>query len=289
MTAADAGWGVSTVPTARGRVGVRLRPAADHGVVTPLVAILHQSPLSGWTHEPVLDHLGHRGPVAVLDTPGYGLSDPLDPATDDLAVYAATLWDAIEIVRAGRPVVLVGQHTGGHLAMIMAAAHSGVVAAVVFHGVSLYTDDERAERAARYAPDIENAGDGTHLATIWARLAHLYPDVDIALRNRAVCDYLVARPGYASAYRAVFATPVAPMLEAFRTTGIPSAVLIGSADLIATRQDRVARELGSRVVRLPGLTDFAPWEAPADFAAALDELVDELLTQGSGPGGPHEH
>ena len=277
MTAA---WALTTVPTPRGRIGARLRPAADDAGAAPLVAILHQSPLSGWTHEPVLDHLAHPGPVAILDTPGYGLSDP---GVGDLADYAAALWDAVEVLRDGRRVVLVGQHTGGHLAMLVAAAHPGDVAAVVFHGVSLYTDAERADRAAPYAPDIDDDPDGTHLATIWARLTHLYPDVDVALRNRAVCDYLVARPGYAAAYRAVFALPVAPIVDAFRATGIPSAVLIGSEDLIAARQDRVTRALGSRVVTLPGLTDFAPWEAPADFAAALDVLVDELLAARTAP------
>lgn len=283
MTVAAVGWGLSTIPTPRGRIGVRLRPARDGAGSAPLVAILHQSPLSGWTHEPVLDHLAHRGPVAVLDTPGYGLSDPPGPAGSVLADYADRLWEAIEILREDRPVLVVGQHTGGHLAMLMGAAHPEQVVGVVFHGVSLYTDAERAERASSYAPDIETDADGAHLAAIWARLTHLYPDVDVALRNRAVCDYLVARPGYAGAYRAVFALPVAPMVEAFRAAGIPSAVLIGSEDLIAARQDRVERELGSRVVTLPGLTDFAPWEAPADFAAALDALIDELLAGGAAP------
>lgn len=282
MTSVSRRWTVEHVDAGGVRLGVRWRPPAEGADAAALVAILHQSPLSGWTHEPVLDHLDHAGPVAIFDTPGFGFSDPLPQPSRQLGDYAERLWAAIDRRAGGRPVVLVGQHTGAHLAMLLAIDHPDVVRAVVFHGLSLYTDAERAERSANYTPPIETAADGSHLTLIWQRVRELYPDVALELLDRSVCDYLRADPDYAHAYRAVFDLALAPVIEAFRASGVPSAVLVGDRDLIAGRQGRVREAFGAEIVELAGLTDFAAWEDPPAFCAALDGLIAALAGQERG-------
>jgi len=240
--------------------------SADH----PLLAILHQSPLSSWTQAPLLEASSHPGPVAVFDTPGFGRSAPLDVDDAPLEAYAARLWQAIDELAGPAGVVVMGQHTGALIALVMAVAHPDRVRGVVFQGLPLYTDEERAGRLAGYLPDLSTRDDGTHLTAIWDRVVGLYPAAGPALWDRSVVDYLQADPDYAAAYRAVFRFDAAATVAAFAASDVASAVICGAEDLVAWNQDRVADAFGSEVVLLPGLTDFASVEDPAAVAGAVD-------------------
>ena len=252
-----------------GHVAYRMRAGvADRA----MLAVFHQSPLSGWTHEPLFTHLSHPGPVVLFDTPGYGDSSDARGLIR-IEDYASRLGSALDELRGARNVVLLGQHTGAHLALLYAIAHPGATAGVIFHGLSLYTDAERLERLARYAPPIKHGDDGDHVLVYWRRIRELYPSVDIALRDRMLADYLRGDPDYAHAYRAVFACDVAPLVRAFAATGIPSCVIVGTDDVIYDKQHRVVEQFGSEFVALPGLTDFAPWEDPVGFAGAVDAFI----------------
>lgn len=257
--------------------GVRVSFRRKSGAAEfPLLAVFHQTPLSGWTHLPLLHHSRYPGELLIFDTPGYGESSP-PPDGAGLEEYVQLLWQALDSIRGGRQLLLLGQHTGAHLAMLIAATHPEVTVGVIFHGLSLYTSAERNQHRRDYAPTIESAPDGSHLAAIWARLAKLYPTVSLELRNRMVCDYLTAEPDYAHAYRAVFDFDVDDAVTDFGASAIPSTITIGTADLVYDRQDRVVRAFGSTVREMPGLTDFAPWEDPEAFAGAVDDAVTELL------------
>ena len=252
-----------------GHVAYRMREGPTDQLA---LVVFHQSPLSGWTHTPLFDHLAHSGSVILFDTPGYGdSSHARDLKTID--EYAFRLGEALEQLRGDRRVVVLGQHTGGHLAMLYAADNAETTAGVIFNGVALYTDAERGQRAARYAPRVAPGDDGEHVATFWKRIRELYPAVDLATCNRMLADYLLAEPDYAHAYRAVFACDVEPVAKAFAATGIPSRVIVGSEDVIHHMQQRVCERFGSDMVTLPGLTDFAALEAPALFAAAVDDFI----------------
>lgn len=255
------------------RVAFLRRPRHETG---PTIVALHQTPLSSWTYRPFLEHSRHPGTVIALDTPGYGDSDRLSasdagahpPRLED---FADRLHHAIELLVPKGPVALLGQHTGAHLALLIAPRLGPRAVGCAFQGLTLYTDEERADRAKNYAPWITPDLDGSHLRLVWERIGSLYPRADVALRNRMVRDYLAADPGYPYAYLAVFAFDVTPAVEAFRATGIPSTVLIGSEDLVAPRQGRVIDALGSDYVALEGLTDHAASEDPVRFAAAVDK------------------
>lgn len=268
-----------------GRRVAHLRRGGDPAAATVLA--LHQTPLSSWTYRPLLEASAHAGPMFAFDTPGYGDSDPLRPGAGRdvpprLEEFASRLAEAIAEVAPTGPLVLVGQHTGAHLALMLTPMLGERVRGAVFQGLTLYTDDERADRAANYAPWIESAPDGSHLLAIWERIGRLYPRADLGLRDRMVRDYLAADPGYPYAYLGVFAFDVAPAVAAFRATGVPSAVIIGGDDLVAARQDRVIEALGSDHVVLEGLTDHAVSEHPHRVAAAVDAWIAGLDVGGPG-------
>ena len=262
-----------------------LRRPGDPAATT--IVALHQTPLSSWTFRPLLEASAHPGPLVAFDTPGYGDSDPLHPGAGRdvppvLEEFVDRLASAIAAVAPTGPLVLLGQHTGAHLALLLAPRLRDRVAGVVFQGLTLYTAEERADRAANYAPWIAPAPDGSHLAAVWERIGRLYPRADLRLRDRMVRDYLAADPGYPYAYLAVFGFDVDPAVEAFRATGVPSAVIIGGDDLVASRQDRVVAALGSEHVVLDGLTDHAVSEDPVRVADAVDGWVAGLATRGRG-------
>lgn len=241
----------------------------------------HQTPLSSWTHRPLLEHSRHPGTIIAFDTPGYGDSDPITPDaarhdSPNLDHFADRLGAAVETLAPDRRLILLGQHTGAHLAVMIATQLASRTEGVIFQGLTLYSDEERADRAQHYAPWFESDLDGSHLAAIWQRIASLYPRADAQLRDRMVRDYLAANPGYPYAYLAVFAYDVRPIVEAFRATGIPSAVIIGADDLVAPRQDRVIDAFGSESIMLEGLTDHAVWEDPVRFAEAVDGWIKHL-------------
>ncbi len=269
----------------RGFVGVTgerlayLRRPGDPSA--PTLVTFHQTPLSSWTHRPLLEQSRHAGTIIAFDSPGYGDSDPIThgASRDDepsLNRFADRLEAAVEILAPDRRLVLLGQHTGAHLAVMIAIRLASRTDGVIFQGLTLYSDEERADRAANYAPWFESDLDGSHLTAIWNRIASLYPRADVQLRDRMVRDYLAASPGYPYAYLAVFAYDVRPIVEAFKATGIPSAVIIGADDLVAPRQDRVIDAFGSESIMLEGLTDHAVWEDPVRFAEAVDGWIKRL-------------
>ena len=56
----------------------------------PCVVLLHDSPRSSRLHLATMRYLARRFTVVALDTPGYGLSDPLplrDPHIEDFAAF----------------------------------------------------------------------------------------------------------------------------------------------------------------------------------------------------------
>lgn len=242
-----------------GQVHVREAGQPD----APVVLLLHQTPLSSRSYAPVLGRLGTRVHAVAPDTAGYGASDP-PPTPWDLPGYARAVWQVVDALGADR-VVLLGQHTGAVVSVEATRQQPDRVAGVVLHGVPVYSDDERRERARSYAPPYTITADGEHLAEIWARQRRLYPRQDPVEASGYVADYLATGPDYATAYRAVFGYDIAGNLDA--VAGHPVLLLCGEHDLVHHHHLRAAARLpDAREVTLPGATDFAPAEQPVRFA-----------------------
>lgn len=245
----------------------------------PLLAIMHQSPVSSWSQAPLLDTLRYRGPVAVFDTPGFGKSSPLKDAGEgegEIPEYAEALWEAIEELAGPAGVYLMGQHTGAILALPQAVTHPEHVKGVVFQALPIYPPEEREARLSGYVPEFAIQQDGSHLVAIWERIKGLYPDVAPEIWMRNVADYVTADPDYAAAYRAVFRYDSYPSLERFKASGIPAITICGDGDLVVPRLNRVEEALGIDTVLIPGCSDFSSYEDPVAVGAAIDAWLDSL-------------
>jgi pimeloyl-ACP methyl ester carboxylesterase len=143
---------------------------ASAGEGKPIV-LLHQTPWFGVQYAKVQPLLGRGGFRAIaIDTPGYGHSDLPDhpPTVEEYADNLIPLLDHFGIGKA----VIAGHHTGASIAAGFAARHPARTAALVLHGVPLYTPEERAERMANQLhPDTDIAADGSHLTRRWSRVA----------------------------------------------------------------------------------------------------------------------
>ncbi len=243
------------------------RDAGDAGA--PTVLMLHQSPLSSATYEPVLPLLAAHGLRAVaVDTTGYGMSDP-PPAPWSITEYAHAAWAIADVLDLGR-VVLLGQHTGAVVAAEAARQAPARTAGLVLQGLPLYSAGERAEKMRSWAPGYSPAADGSHLAAVWRRIHDLYPAIGPESADRQVVEYLSVGPDYGPAYRAVFGHQV----DTAALLGLPTLLLHGEHDLVARMDDVVTAALPhARLHHVAGGTDFAHEEFPEVFADVLADFV----------------
>ncbi len=150
--------GKGYVATPMGQVHYRLAGPATG----PVLLLLHQTPWSMNEFAEVQACLAARHVRSLaIDTPGYGNSDP-PPGTPSVADYADNLVPVLDAL--GLPVVVAaGHHTGAAIAAALAARHPTRVAALILHGVPLYTPTERAERLGKAPRAQALSADGSHL------------------------------------------------------------------------------------------------------------------------------
>jgi pimeloyl-ACP methyl ester carboxylesterase len=154
----------------------------------PAVLLLHQTPRSWAEYRDVLPLVGARWRAIAMDTAGFGDSQPVpDAGIEAWAEMAVQLLDALSI-----PTVhVVGHHTGGVIAVELAAAHAHRVGALVLSSTPL--TDAAFREARRQRPPIDAvdfAADGSHLTTLWQRRQAFYPARRPDLLQAFVADAL---------------------------------------------------------------------------------------------------
>jgi pimeloyl-ACP methyl ester carboxylesterase len=253
------------------------------------VVLRHESPRSSLALVPLLTALAGRFTAIAIDTPGYGLSEPLEIEAPTVADYAEAMTGVLDALGIER-CALYGNHTGACIALAFAAAHPERTSGVVLEGLPVFTAEERAELVANYTPPIEPRIDGGHLANVWSqrRDGHMYfpwyrrsleTRVDIDLSHPAivekslhdgVLDQLRATPSYALGYQAGFRyEPEADL----RAAQVPVIVAAGERDLLVGHLDRLPADVPAvRTVRLKG-----------DHLGLLDAIGD-LLAEAAAAG-----
>lgn len=244
----------------------------------PAVIALHGSPESASAVHEAARALAARFCVIAPDTPGNGLSAPLDipdPAREDYARHLLAVMDALGVARAG----LYGFHTGAGTAMAAALMAPERVSALALDGLAVWTQAERADLLARYCVVYPPVWDGSHLAQIWARLeAQLaffpwyetrlearmnLPLTPMETRLRRLRDWLTAHEHYPAPYRA-----------AFKARGEDGPDRVTVPTLIGAME---RDPLSAHLDRLPALASgvrLARWGE--DRAGALDAVVRHL-------------
>ncbi|MEM8664144.1 MAG: alpha/beta hydrolase [Pseudomonadota bacterium] len=251
----------------------------------PLVVLLHESPRSSAAMLPLATAMAGRATVLALDTPGYGLSDPLEDTAPGIERYGEVVLDLLATLDAP-PALLVGRHTG---ALIAAAAGANstrskpLVAGVFGEGFPMFDADERADALANYLPPFEPRWDGTHVAWLWSRIADQfevfpwyrrsdaarlpYAPPSPAAMHRVAVDIIASGSHYASAYRAAFRAEPHALLAA---AGVPICVGARTSDII-----------GEHMSRLP--PDVRAAHLPDSNAGAADAILDAHWSSAGAP------
>ena len=135
------------------------------GAGAPLV-MLHASPASSRTLEPLGALLSARHDVLMPDTPGNGASSPPALPVPELADYADMVDRACDSLGL-EAIDLYGTHTGAHIAIEWAIARPERVRSLILDGVALLSPDQRAEFLEHYAPPQRLDASGTQFAWAW--------------------------------------------------------------------------------------------------------------------------
>jgi len=165
------------------------------------IVLLHQTPRSWREYADVLPLLGARRRTIAVDTVGFGESDAVAEATIEAWAEAALqLLDAIGVTRAH----VVGHHTGGVIAIEMAAREPTRVASLVLSSTPYTGEAFRRARAGRPAIDaVAPSDDGSHLAALWQKRQPFYPAGRPELLQAFVADALKAGGDVEAGHRAV--------------------------------------------------------------------------------------
>lgn len=237
------------------------------------VLLLHQTPRSWLEYREVLPLLGRRWRAIAMDTPGFGDSAPVREASIEAwAQVALELLDALQIARAH----IVGHHTGGVIAVEIAAAQPARVASLVLSSTP-YTGPEFRQRRAQQPPidAVQPAPDGSHLAALWQRRQSFYPAGRPELLEAFVRDALKASGDVEGGHRAV-----ARYAMEQRIGRITAPVLLIRADadpFAASHAAELHRHLPqARIVDIEGGMVPLPDQLPREFAQAVAAFLDTL-------------
>ncbi len=152
------------------------------------VLLLHQSPRSWREYRAVLPLLGAHWRAIAMDTAGFGDSESSGPAT--IEHYAQVALELL--VHLGlKHVHVVGHHTGGVIAVELAASAPQRVASLTLSSTPFTDAAFRAARASRPPIDeVAPSADGSHLTVLWQRRQGFYPDGRPELLEAFVRDAL---------------------------------------------------------------------------------------------------
>ncbi|HCX32754.1 MAG TPA: alpha/beta hydrolase [Rhodocyclaceae bacterium] len=238
----------------------------------PAVLLLHQTPRSWAEYRAVLPLVGERYRAIAMDTIGFGDSAaPARPATvERWAVVAIELLDALGIARAH----VVGHHTGGVIAVELAAAYPERVGRLVLSSTPFIDAAFRSARAGAPGIDeVERQPDGTHLAALWQRRQAFYPPGRPDLLHAFVLDALKVIERIEDGHRAVAAYH---MEERIGRITQPVLVIRALADPFASPHAAAlcAHLAQARLIDIPEGMVPLPDQLPATFARAVLDFLD---------------
>jgi len=232
------------------------------------VLLLHQTPRSWDEYRDVLPLLAARGYTAIaLDTPGFGASAPVHgpPSIEGWAQTIHAALDGLEVRRAA----VVGHHTGGVIAVELAAQQPERVTALVLSSAPLVDASYRAAPPDESGVDAAEDADGLRRSR-----AGLYPRDRPDLLDRYVADALRAGPLARAGHGVVSEYPMEDRLHRLM---MPVLLIGADEDPFAYPQlERLHRALpGSKVAVIAGGMVPLPDGWPQEFAA----LVADFLAQ----------
>lgn len=230
------------------------------------VVFLHQTPRSWAEYRDVLPIVGRHRRAIAMDTLGFGDSCP--PKADTIESYAEgplALMDALGIERAS----IVGHHTGGVIAVHLAAEHGDRVDRLVLSCTRLVDAEGRRRRQA--VDDVAPRDDGSHLVELWRQRQAFYPTGRRDLLDAFIVDALKAGPRAAVGHVAVADYVMETRLPRIKA---PTLLVGGTLDPSFPDLPRMAAALpGARVVEIDGGMVPLPDQVPERFAATVLDFL----------------
>jgi pimeloyl-ACP methyl ester carboxylesterase len=206
-----------------------------------------------------------------MDMLGFGDSvKPDEPVSiEACALGAVALLDALDLPCAS----IVGHHTGGVVAIELAATHPERVDRLVLSSTSLV--DARARARAHERPpidEVEPRADGSHLTELWQRRQGFYPPDRPDLLHRFVLDAMRVLDRVEEGHRAVHRYAMEQRLD---SVSAPTMVIVGTEDpFVYPRFRRLVEHLpGSEVREIPGGMVPMVDQLPAEFSEAVLDFL----------------
>ncbi|MCE9657494.1 MAG: alpha/beta hydrolase [Burkholderiales bacterium] len=241
-----------------------------HGADATPIVLLHQTPRSWREYAAVLPLIGARRRAIAIDTAGFGESDPVAaPGIEAWAAAALQLLDAIGVTRAH----VVGHHTGGVVAVEIAARAPERVASLVLSSTPYTSEAFRHARAGQPAIDaVAPSDDGTHLAALWQKRQPFYPAGRTELLQAFVADALKVGGDVEAGHRAVASYRMEERIGAVRA---PLLIVHASDDPFAAPHLGEWRHLfpAAQVATIAGGVPL-PDQCAREFAAAVLAFVE---------------
>jgi pimeloyl-ACP methyl ester carboxylesterase len=236
------------------------------------VLFLHQTPRSWDEYRDVLPIVARAYRAIAMDTIGFG--DSYRPAEEaSIGLYAKgviAFMDGLAIERAS----LVGHHTGGVVAVEVAATYPERVEKLVLSSTP-YLDAEDRERRKTRPPidEVETKEDGSHLTELWQKRLPFYPKNRPDLLTRFVLDALKVWDRVEEGHRAVNSYR---MEEKVRLIKAPTLVLAGTEDPFSyPRMKPLAENIkGATTVEIKGGMVPMVDQMPEAFAKVVLDFLD---------------
>ncbi len=240
----------------------------------PAVLLLHQTPRSWAEYRSVLPLLGRRYHAIAMDTAGFGDSAALRASADvgRWAAVAVELLDALGIAHAH----VVGHHTGGVIAVELAAAFPQRVASLVLSSTPFTDAAFRRARAERAPIDkVQPIADGSHLTALWRNRQAFYPPGRPELLEAFVLDALKVSGSAEDGHHAVAAYR---MEDSIGRVTQPTLLIRAPQDPFAAPHAAHLREHlpQARIVDIEGGMVPLPDQLPEPFANAVLGFLDGL-------------
>ena len=240
----------------------------------PAVLLLHQTPRSWAEYRAVLPIIGARYRAIAMDTVGFGDSAPApwQPSIERWAQVALELLDSLGIDSAH----VVGHHTGGVIAVEIAAAQPARVRSLVLSSTPFTDEPFRRARADRPPIDhVEPSEDGSHLAVLWQKRQAFYPARRADLLEAFVLDALKVSGDLEGGHRAVASYR---MEDRIGCVTQPAFVVRAPDDPFASPHaaELAAHMADARIVDIAGGMVPLPDQLPEAFGAAVLDFLKGL-------------
>jgi pimeloyl-ACP methyl ester carboxylesterase len=246
------------------------------------VVLFHETPVSSAEYESVMRELARDRVAIALDTPGFGMSDPISNGPVGIADYAKVLGTVLDrLADRDRPVAVFGFHTGAAVALEIALQRPDRVDVLMLGGVPFRSPEERAERLAKLPRDKPpGAALEARLKEYWDLGARGHPPEVPPERALDLFEQMVlGGDTYWWAYDAVWRYPIEERLARVQQPTL----MLAPHEMLHDQTLAAARLVSNvRVVEFPDLKSWVLETGAEPIARAMREFLDAQAAKGSG-------